>query len=339
MVDLIVVDARSLALPHTGVGRYALELLRHMPEHGDMRGVVKPGVVTEAGSLHVQILGPAVLDAVWNETALIRSLRSASGYWATNAQVPWRRTRGCRIVSVVHDLVHRDLDAGLAWQHRWSRENAVRASVARSDVIVTTNEHISRQLRTNYGRGADILIPPGPTMPPASELEVQALRDELSAYTAKHWVLAVGTESPRKNHARLADAVALLPGVGLAIVGGPGPGAQSRQPHVLRTGFASQDRLAAWYAVADVLAYPSLVEGFGLPLMDARRVGLPLVSSDRSPMREVAGPLGVLVDPTSVTSIRNGLSTALAKGRHVPEALPGWLEGALVLDGLLRANS
>ncbi len=334
---MILVDARALANPLTGVGRYAGNLLQRFPTLDGVRGVRKPGVTDGYAELAVDVLGSSVPDALWNETSLSRVLPLADSYWAPHSQVPWRRARGTRIASVVHDLVHRE-DVVASRFHRWSRENAIRASVARADVLITTTAHMSAQLGRHYGRVADVIIPPGPTLLDPDADEVTRLRDELDQLPAKRWVLAVGTDSPRKNHHRLAEAVVGLPGVALALVGGEAAGFRSGSPHVLRTGYVSQQRLAAWFAVADCLAYPSLAEGFGLPISDARRVGLRVVASARPPMCDVAGPESVLVDPESVQSIRDGVSRALELGPTTPALLAKWSDGAAVLHDILCAR-
>jgi glycosyltransferase involved in cell wall biosynthesis len=83
------------------------------------------------------------------------------------------------------------------------------------------------------------------------------------------------------------------------------------------------DRVVELYRTSDVLLFPSTKEGFGVPIAEAQATGLPVVTSDLSPMREVAGEGAVLVDPLDVGSIRDGVHRVLEDltyRRHLVEA-------------------
>jgi alpha-1,3-rhamnosyl/mannosyltransferase len=76
-------------------------------------------------------------------------------------------------------------------------------------------------------------------------------------------------------------------------------------------GYRTRDELNHLYRTAAVLAFPSLEEGFGLPVLEAMSAGLPVVTSNGSALKEVAGDAALLVDPLDVDGLRNALQAAL----------------------------
>jgi len=131
---------------------------------------------------------------------------------------------------------------------------------------------------------------------------------------SKPFILAVGTREPRKNLERLIQAwQPLAKEVDMLIAGETGwdGSAKFDQPELRLLGKVSSDELHVLYEEAQLLAYPSLDEGFGLPILEAFHHGTPVVTSNLSAMPEVAGNAAELVDPLSVESIRHGLKTVL----------------------------
>jgi glycosyltransferase involved in cell wall biosynthesis len=124
------------------------------------------------------------------------------------------------------------------------------------------------------------------------------------------YVLAIGTLEPRKNLARAVDAVGRL-GVELRIAGAPGwGGVDVRGTHVTWLGRVDDAELAALLRGSRCLVYPSLYEGFGIPVLEAMACGTPVVTSRGGATEEVAGGAAVLVDPLEPEDIAAGIEHA-----------------------------
>lgn len=133
----------------------------------------------------------------------------------------------------------------------------------------------------------------------------------------KPYILFVGTREPRKNLDRLIQAwQPVAKDVDLLIAGDSGwdeTDQKQYQHHPRFMGRVSEPELVVLYQEAEILAYPSLYEGFGLPILEAFYHGTPVLTSDNSGMKEVAGNAAELVEPTSIDSIHHGLTTLLSE--------------------------
>jgi len=126
------------------------------------------------------------------------------------------------------------------------------------------------------------------------------------------YVLVVGTLEPRKNLARAIEAAAQI-GVALRVVGAPGwGGVEARGANVTWLGSVDDDELARQYRGALCVVYPSVYEGFGLPVLEAMACGAAVVTSAGGATAEVAGDAAVLVDPLDVGAISDGIEAAIA---------------------------
>jgi len=136
-------------------------------------------------------------------------------------------------------------------------------------------------------------------------------------------IVMVSTLSPRKNQKKLIEAYAMLSDDlrakhPLVLIGGRGwhdddiVALAKKTKGVQYKGYLSPADCAKEMEMALVVAYPSLYEGFGLPLLDAMNAGIPVLTSDVGSMKEVACDAAVLVDPQSVESIRDGLQKIIS---------------------------
>lgn len=148
-----------------------------------------------------------------------------------------------------------------------------------------------------------------------------------SKYSLSDYVIAIGTRQPRKNLPRLISAFQHYKGKcrlpeKLVIVGGSGWGnlMPENTPDVCFTGFLPDAELLALLSGAKAFVYPSLYEGFGLPVLLAFRQSIPVVASNISSLPEVAGDAAILVNPQSEEEIAVGMATAIKSSRRLVAA-------------------
>ena len=152
-------------------------------------------------------------------------------------------------------------------------------------------------------------------------------------------IFSVGAIQKRKNTARLVEAFESVdPAWSLVLAGSAGFGsgeimgrieASRARNRIVVTGYLAPADLAAWYSRASVFAFPSLDEGFGMPVLEAMAAGIPVITSNRSALPEVAGDAAVLVDPEDTASVANALGE-LTQDED--------LRSELVTRGLARAK-
>ena len=107
----------------------------------------------------------------------------------------------------------------------------------------------------------------------------------------------------------------------------------------MRTGHLSGEDLDALYRGADVFAYPSLYEGFGLPVVEAMARGVPTLTSDTSSLPEMAGDAALLVDPTDVAEIADGLARLLTDHAYAEDLRQRGLQRAATFTWAATARA
>jgi alpha-1,3-rhamnosyl/mannosyltransferase len=319
------IDARAAAEVPAGRGRVVRELLRALARSdADARFVLfarKPwdGVPVDERFRWRRIDLP---DPLWHLGCAASASRATDALLSTNSYLTAWFT-AVPTVPVVYDLV--------AWlpgaraQARAARiERAtIRPAVRRAQALLSISEATRRDLVERFPAAAGKAVVVPLAADPAFAARVpDAERD---AVLAEHglerpFVLCTGTLEPRKNLTRLLDAWARLPapvrtGHDLVLVGPRG----WERDEVLRRageevrvlGFLPDAQLVALYQACRVFAYPSLYEGFGLPVLEAMAAGAPVVTSDVSSLPEVGGDAVAYADPRDTASIAGALERLL----------------------------
>jgi len=203
-----------------------------------------------------------------------------------------------------------------------------RLAIDRADAIIAISESTRRELIDTMGAPSERIV----VTPLAADPRLRRVTDpeRLAAVRRRYelperFVLFLGAMEPRKNLLRLIEAFAALkPAVrretALVVAGAEGWLNDSVHEQVQKlglgqsvrfAGYIEQEDLAALYSLATVFAYPSLWEGFGLPVLEAMACGTPVLTSNVSSLPEVAGDAALLVPPTDVDAIADGLTRLL----------------------------
>jgi glycosyltransferase involved in cell wall biosynthesis len=318
----VTVNGRFLSQRVTGVERYARELVARL---GNPATVVAPNAPVRGVRGHL-----------WEQGVLPRLVRGAL-LWSPCNTGPLSVAHQ---VVTIHDCGFYDhaecFSRAFATWYRW-----LIPRLARRARRVITVSHFSRRRLTEFARVAEeqiVVIPNGVgrQFAPVDSDTIARTKQELGL--PARYVLSVGSLDPRKNLARLLEAWRQLPtddwGLKLLLVGGSHQNFQAvglahDVPNVAMAGYVDDEHLPAVYSGAELFVFPSLYEGFGLPVLEAMACGTAVVCSHATSLPEVAGDAAVLVDPREPEAIAAGIRRVLEDGE---------LRASLGRRGLARAG-
>ena len=343
-MTLIALDARPARDPHrTGVGVYADALVRYLP-------AADPETRFLAWYLHFRRIGtarrfevppnlreqvtrfPSRLFGAVSTRMPIPKVEWLIGdvdlLVATNfVPPPTRHPERC--VLVVHDMAWATLPwsaphQDARWRGRFDRALDVCAGVivpsaaVRDDLLATYEVAPELVVVVHHGVDAEAFRPP-------PRWEVEDVRRRYGVDGS--YILFLGSFEPRKNLENLVAAFGMLKhAVSLLLAGGRAPWTpdyadrvdqaiaalpDEARDRVVLTGYVTDEDRRALLSGAELLAYPSLQEGFGFPVLEAFAANVPVVTSRTSSLPEVAGDAAILVDPGDPASIAAGLSQLL----------------------------
>lgn len=230
-----------------------------------------------------------------------------------------------KLVVTVHDVIFRIFPQYFSPKVRLILSTLLPLSMHRANIILTISLSSKKEITHYYPftRNKIISIPIGP----GAVVNTPPNTSEIAIYTRKKdFILAVGTIQPRKNIARLIDAYTLLrrrsSTAARLIIVGKADWQHSkiyekamRSPYhddIVFTGYLDDTMLAALYRQCSVFVYPSLYEGFGLPVVEAMACGAPVITSNVSSLPEVAGSAALLVNPYSVSDLADAIEQVLS---------------------------
>jgi glycosyltransferase involved in cell wall biosynthesis len=334
MKRLVVgLDARPLARKPTGVGRYVLNLARALSR---LDGA--PDVRLYLPEQGIAIGAPGAREEILSTPAPLRAFDNAFTW--THARLPLHLARHpvdllhgtfytlpalcpCPAVVTIHDIT---FDLHPEWftpRARLAFSGFAASSARKARHVITVSERSRRDICARY-RISPQRVTAIPLAPDPDLARVQD-PDRIASVLRRHgvtgrYLLHVGAITPRRNIPRLLEAFARVrAGAGDLALVLAGPVEEPAEPlepalarlglegAVRRLGYVPPDDLPALYSGALAVVYPSLYEGFGLPVVEAMACGVPVLAASTSCFPEVAGDAALLVDPEDTAALEAGL--------------------------------
>ena len=312
-------DGRALTSPAAGVRRYARELLEAIVALRDDVEVVALGGPFGAvpdGVGHVEEPAHPPTNLGWSLVGLPRAAQRAAIDVLHAPAYTAPLWGGPPVVLTVHDVSYARHPEWYPYRRDLVRRAFYRRSARRADVVLTDSTFSAGEIVAAYDIRRDRIsvVPLGVDghFSPATSTDACDLPQEIST----PFVLHVGDLHERRNLATIVDAVIaarrhfgpasavslVLAGVdrgvgdALCAIAAEADAADA----VVKLGSVSEELLLSLYRCASALVYPSLYEGFGLPVLEAMACGTPVIASRAASIPEVAGDAGLLLDPTDV---------------------------------------
>jgi len=321
----VLLDYRPALRERTGVGEYAHQvaasLSKRLAKPADLAlfssswkdrlspGVI-PGVRTVDARIPVTFLNLAWHRLEWPPVELLAGSVDIA-HSLHPLLMPARRA--AQIVTV-HDLYFLDRPENTAVEIRRDYPALAASHARRADAVITVSEYTAGNIRSQLSLDRDTIAICPPGAPPWSPVDRRDPRGH---------ILFMGTVEPRKNVPALLRAYASLvkrrpDAPPLAIAGKIADACQSiltdiaappLAGRVRPVGYVSGDNRERLYREASMLVLPSFDEGFGMPVLEAMTLGIPVIVSTRGALPEVVGDAGLLVDPED----HDGLSAAMER--------------------------
>ena len=287
-MSAVAIDARDAFIePGRGYGRYARELIGHLPHDLETR---------------VWERNPAGPEVWFEQMTLPRALRREGSalVHATNCFLPLRRP--CPGVVTIHDLAFEDHRGDFARttgaKYRYFAPRAARSA----ERVICVSDFTAGDVMRRYGVDAARIrvVPNAPSLPIGSA----------PVPDGEPYLLAVGDLRAKKNLQRLVQAWSML-GTGHRLVLAGLGDRDGLPPVVEKVGYVDDERLDALMRGADVLVHPSLYEGFGLVVLEAMARGVPVAAAGATALPETGGDAAVYFDPLDPESIASGIRRVL----------------------------
>jgi len=266
---------------------------------------------------------PFLLAFLWNKLHIFpieKFLGEVDVFHSSDWTQPPVRSQRTKKVTTVHDMIAYLFPSSSHPKIVSNQKRRLKIVKAEVDAIITdsetTKEDLVKFLEIPQEKVTVVYLASSVIFKPQDDDKVKEVLEKYKI--KKPYILSVATWEPRKNIQKLVDVFEKIqkenPNLSLVLTGKHGWGQNPSfkdNDRIVSTGFISEDDLTALYSGCRVFVYPSLYEGFGLPILEAMACGTPVITSNNSSMTEIAKDAAILVDPRSENQIKRAIEMVL----------------------------
>jgi glycosyltransferase involved in cell wall biosynthesis len=322
----IAIDARYLNRPGMGFYVYLMNLIEALREvEGiDITFLVDrvPNDFQINKNEHIIVLKQYVIDSSWAQYSLATHLLKSKYdiiISPCNFGVPLiLNKKGAKYVTIVHDLIPIQIPSYIFRRRRYAIPFYlfVPISIYKSDLIITGSNYSARSIKKIFHRKAEVCYPPLSYLPINVSKSKKIIRDKYQINSNKYFIYTGGYD-PRKNVANMLNAfktfslvhkeysfvlTGKIPEKYLKVIGGFSPN------KIIKVGYVPEEDKNSLIKNAAALVNGSSMEGFGLPVIEAFRLGTPVITTTNSSLSEVVNNAGVHILNNSMASILDAMN-------------------------------
>ncbi len=333
----IGIDARPLSYPLTGIGTYLKHLLDVLQKTDKdnhyylISNTLIPCRIRNHRWCKIEgSIKNKIFSTIWMQTfaPILVKRHKIDLFFSPRHHLPLMLPKKIKSIVTIHDLIHIRYPETMDKFRLIAERALMRPSLRKADKIIAVSRTTADDIRDCYDVEPDKIHIIHHGVPDLIQGVSKNDRDPTKYF------LFIGTLEPRKNLDRIITAFQhisdLYPEIHLVVVGeigerGPNYGFSKKvntiENKIHFHGYVAADQLADIYKNALCLLYPSLYEGFGLPILEAMSMGTPVITSKESSMPEVAGEAALLVDPKNIDSISNAMNLIISNSERRNELI------------------
>jgi len=324
----VIVDGRTINNNMTGVGKFSYNTIRMMAKlRKDMKffvlsnrsiypfdmdnveEIVVGNLISEQNTLN-KIFSPMWINTFFRKKI---NILNPDILFYPNFVMPIINNYKSKSVAVIHDVIHKSYPKSHSLIYKKYLNFVINNTVKKADIITTPSKHSKKEISKYYDcKENEIRVTP---------LGIHKKQNNYIELDFDFpYILLVGTHSPRKNLKVVYKAWKKLKNdfsdLKLVVVGKEGFFSDLvDKKGVIFTGYVSEKKLDALYKNAVVFCFPSLYEGFGMPILEALSHGTPVISANNSSLPEVLGDAGILVDANNIEEWEKGIHKIISDNK------------------------